>query len=486
MKCENCGHQNPANAKFCENCGQPLIEKTVSSTQTCPNCGEINDSHNKFCEKCGFDLRKQQSAEKVEPVVARRVTKSKPEKQSLADRFIEKDESIATPSSENISRSEQSMAAGSNQQDDHSQNTSTKSTDHSAITNTSAVSGSQPVENRRTGRSNNQEKHRHTGLWIIALLVLIVAAGGSYYFYRHQQNKQIAVSRVAKESSSKSVAEKQSRSESKAASKSKAEKESSAKKSELNFTTSDIDDLIGSTIGQMSGVNSVYVSPADSSKTVIENNQSQRSASSIKVFIMAAAYQMAEAGTFDMSGVYTVQASDKVGGTGVLQSMANGTQLTNQELIRHMIIDRLGGLDAVNQEIEDLGATDTSLNRKLMDQDALNAGRDNMTSVKDLGMVMKRIYNQKLISKDADQNMLAILAQNNNHTKLPAKLPATIKVYNKTGEYDEYGVQNDAAVFETNKGALVVVVLSQDGEHDEQLATEADFGESLYEQVFQD
>lgn len=66
--------------------------------------------------------------------------------------------------------------------------------------------------------------------------------------------------------------------------------------------------------------------------------------------------------------------------------------------------------------------------------------------------------------------MLSILVANNDHDKLPQNLPSTAKVYNKTGEYDDYGIQNDAAIIENTHGAFVVVVLSENGHRDEQIS----------------
>ncbi len=49
MKCPNCSFENAADAKFCENCGQPF-------EYLCPNCGRPVSPTAKFCKNCGFDL----------------------------------------------------------------------------------------------------------------------------------------------------------------------------------------------------------------------------------------------------------------------------------------------------------------------------------------------------------------------------------------------------------------------------------------------
>ena len=50
MKCAACGHDNPAEYKFCEQCGDSL------SLLACPACSHGNLPDMKFCEECGARL----------------------------------------------------------------------------------------------------------------------------------------------------------------------------------------------------------------------------------------------------------------------------------------------------------------------------------------------------------------------------------------------------------------------------------------------
>jgi hypothetical protein len=47
--CSNCGAENPAGAKFCNECATPLAV-------TCPNCGTANAPSAKFCSECATPL----------------------------------------------------------------------------------------------------------------------------------------------------------------------------------------------------------------------------------------------------------------------------------------------------------------------------------------------------------------------------------------------------------------------------------------------
>jgi membrane protease subunit (stomatin/prohibitin family) len=51
VACASCGHQNPAGAKFCSNCGQKLPE--AGAQRFCSQCGEPVKPGAKFCSNCG-------------------------------------------------------------------------------------------------------------------------------------------------------------------------------------------------------------------------------------------------------------------------------------------------------------------------------------------------------------------------------------------------------------------------------------------------
>jgi class 3 adenylate cyclase len=49
MQCSNCGVDNAAGSRFCNQCGTPL-------GKTCPKCAAENASDAKFCSQCGASL----------------------------------------------------------------------------------------------------------------------------------------------------------------------------------------------------------------------------------------------------------------------------------------------------------------------------------------------------------------------------------------------------------------------------------------------
>lgn len=59
--CLKCGNKNPAENKFCGQCGQALYPPP--SVQ-CPRCGIAMPSNRSFCGRCGYPLKKTKRTRK--------------------------------------------------------------------------------------------------------------------------------------------------------------------------------------------------------------------------------------------------------------------------------------------------------------------------------------------------------------------------------------------------------------------------------------
>jgi predicted amidophosphoribosyltransferase len=61
MRCPSCSHENQADARFCERCGNPIApeearaksrEEMPRATEVCPTCGAARRPDSRFCEQC--------------------------------------------------------------------------------------------------------------------------------------------------------------------------------------------------------------------------------------------------------------------------------------------------------------------------------------------------------------------------------------------------------------------------------------------------
>ena len=243
------------------------------------------------------------------------------------------------------------------------------------------------------------------------------------------------------------------------------------------------------------GKKSLYIAATDGIDTALYNDSVQRSASTIKLFIMAAAFAKANRGELNMNATYTIRSSDIVTAS-VSLSNAAGKTYTLGELTRFMvetsdntatniIIRHIGGIVAVNDEIRRLGYTKTYMERFMHDSSAIGAGLDNYINAQEAGDLIRNIYNRSLISSTMDGKMV----QNLSNNYYPLWLPATIKnkafVIDKPGNHGGFGVENDIAVISKNGRAYAVAILTEGTGSDGLTLTKrfAKYGEAILAQL---
>ena len=214
---------------------------------------------------------------------------------------------------------------------------------------------------------------------------------------------------------------------------------------------------------------SVYLAfPQISDETFLYHSQQMRSASMIKVFIMAAVMERAAAGAIDIDEPLTLTASDKVGGAGILAGYANGTVLPLREVMRlmitesdntatNMVIDRIG-MNTVNDYLRCHGYSDTILQRKMMDTAAIQEGRENYSSVTDLGNIFLKMYHHNCVGSGYDEIMLEFLQGQTDTDCFPAALPGKM-IAHKTGAL--IGLYDDGGIIYNGQNDAVLVIMTE-------------------------
>ena len=157
----------------------------------------------------------------------------------------------------------------------------------------------------------------------------------------------------------------------------------------------------------------------------------------------------------------------KTGGDGVLKELNSGHHFTLKELATLMIIvsdnqatniliDFLG-MENINLLGKELRLKETFLGRKMMDIEARKKGYDN-TCADDISLLLKLIYQEKLINKKASQLMLDILLRQQQGERLQRYLPSDIKIAHKCGDLDN--LENDGGIIWIEDKAYILVVLT--------------------------
>lgn len=214
---------------------------------------------------------------------------------------------------------------------------------------------------------------------------------------------------------------------------------------------------------------SVYIAyPGEERPPYIYQSESMRSASMIKVFLLAAAMERVKDGSLHMGLPIVLHSKDKVGGSGILGGYPNGFVLRLDSVLRLMITESdntatnilidLLGMDNINAYIKEKGYKDTCLSRKMMDFAAVRDGRENYTSVRDLGCLFDRIYRHECVSYEHDEIMLSYLKEQTDKECFPSALPETI-IAHKTGELE--GLYDDGGIIYLGDRALIVVIMTE-------------------------
>lgn len=246
---------------------------------------------------------------------------------------------------------------------------------------------------------------------------------------------------------------------------------------------------------KVGGKKSLYIAATDGVDTALYNDSVQRSASTIKLFIMAAAFAKANRGELNMNATYTVQRSDIVQAS-VNLSNAAGKTYTLAELTRfivetsdntatNIVMRHIGGVEAVNAEIRRMGYTKTYMQRYMHDAAAINAGLDNYINAQEAGDLIRNIYNKTLINSSMDGTMIQNLSNNYYPLWLPATIRSKAFVIDKPGNHGGFGVENDIAVISKNGRAYAVAVLTEGTGSNGLTHTQlfAQFGEAILAQL---
>lgn len=419
----------------------------------CEQCGEKITNQNKFCENCGAKLSDGFESTRLSEETDTEVT----------DLNLQHEE---RPIQHSVARKEE-------------------------------PSKSPQIEN---DTSIKKSKSNNSVYILMGAAVLLLIGGGYYWWTNSQPNPPLAVSANSSTNYSELSLETggtglsstvASSSETVANELAQSTVDSDISVEELNTDIRD-NSLNIATLNRMAdgifngiaGNHGIVIMPAVSGEAdyyTHQENRSIRSASIMKMFIAAAFLDQVEKGNFILEDEYHVANGEKVGGTGVISTFSEeNSTLSYVQLLNHLIVDSdntagnvllnaLGGLDGINKYLASKGYHETIMNRYFMDTDSLAAGKDNYTSAYDCAKFLRNIYINNEVSPNADNLLLGWLRKSGNKSKLPALVDSDITVYNKTGEYADYGVESDACIFEKGGKAYVVVVLSDSGNSSEQI-----------------
>jgi beta-lactamase class A len=180
---------------------------------------------------------------------------------------------------------------------------------------------------------------------------------------------------------------------------------------------------IAKALQSLPGATSVYIIYPDGTSTCDDCDRAQPSASVIKLWIAATAYQEAKAGRLNLDEQYTVQKGDIASGTGILVNNV-GKTFTYRQVISTMltysdnsaaniVIRKLGGFNKVNTFAQNNGYKATKLQRLLGDTGNPN---NNFTSGRDAATMMYLLSEGKVVDGNSSLEILQALFDRKNYS----------------------------------------------------------------------
>jgi beta-lactamase class A len=226
---------------------------------------------------------------------------------------------------------------------------------------------------------------------------------------------------------------------------------------------------IGEIDHNLDGVLGVAILDLNSGKKFLSNGDEVfPQASSIKIAVLAELYRQAQSGKLKLTDLYTVQASDLVPDSDIMDGLTPGiTRITVRDLATMMVavsdnsatnvlIDRVG-MENVNAMLDSLRLVHTRLRRKMMDLKAASEGRENISTPAEMMALLEDLYRGKVLNREMTDAFFTMLATHKNGF-ITRELPDGTKVANKPGELE--GVRNDSAVVFVENRPYVICVMT--------------------------
>lgn len=203
----------------------------------------------------------------------------------------------------------------------------------------------------------------------------------------------------------------------------------------------------------------------------------------VKVPIMALLLKDAEEGGTRLEEKIAIPPAKRVGGTGLICHLEPEVELSWKDVMKLMIIISdnsatnaiidLLGIERINAFFKSIGLISTELQRKMMDLEAIKAGRNNYTTAADMGRLLKLAATGLLVNQTISDDVIETMSRQLYTSKLPAllpgvsasasptekwnPLPGTVTVANKTGDLPK--TEHDAALFILPGGKRYVIAM---------------------------
>jgi beta-lactamase class A len=235
-------------------------------------------------------------------------------------------------------------------------------------------------------------------------------------------------------------------------------------------------------IGGQSGTVSLFAKNLDTGVTYgIRENERVRTASTIKLPIMAAVFNAVAEHKAQWTDESTLHDAEKVSGTGILREFSEGLRVPLRDLVHLMIVvsdntatnlvlDHVPA-DYVNTYLDKIGFKDTRALRKVLAGNSPSgvseAGRKEenqrfglgVATPREMVLLLEKIDHGEIVSEGACREMIAILGRQQYKTGIGRRLGA-MEVASKSGSLDR--LRSDVGLVSSPGGKLAIAITVDD------------------------
>ena len=225
------------------------------------------------------------------------------------------------------------------------------------------------------------------------------------------------------------------------------------------------------------GMMGIYINDFKGNIITFHADEEYESASTIKIFILAALFDEIEKGRKSLKDMLEYKQCHEVDGSGIMGCLELGTVLSVKNLATLMIIvsDNIAtnilidylGIDAINSFIQNSGCKTTRLYNSLHFDQYRKLGT---TTPRDYASIFERMVQGTLISKDASAMMLDICKKQHYNSMLTKFMPPyymdpdnyeeeVISFASKSGSMN--ACRNDGGIVSTPYGNYVIILFNK-------------------------
>jgi beta-lactamase class A len=208
-------------------------------------------------------------------------------------------------------------------------------------------------------------------------------------------------------------------------------------------------------INNINGNIGIYYKDIRSGYSCYEGNSDLFAAAGIaKLFLSIEVFKQLEEEIINKDTKYVLKNSDKAPSIGAILNLHEGIELTIEDLYKMMvsvgdnsafnILSNIVGIDKINKTLSDMGLITSRIRRLFFDQESIDRGIENHSSVREIGDIFERLYYGQIISNKASQEMINLFMLQQRNYIIPYYFNEYTPISHQLGE-DE-GIIHDAGI----------------------------------------